>query len=321
MPFTFVVDAVGQSTSSATTSLVGRIESGAYCGPEFISTSQTAGAPSTWIASHGLSSNGGALEWPVPAGDNILVTLNVSAGWVAGQQIQPGTRVYGLGNSSPSATRESIEHLLDTPIAWASLLHETIVSERFENPYELFGLDQDEGVRFYEEELRSRWQKGCRPFVRVRLAGASHLELEMSAQQDTLWLFDGQSRLRLGYHSGHFSHPSFRSAEAVQLHSLARDEADHAWHVLLAWISIWDADDPAFEAKTRELVSYIPGNVNTAAVADALIEKCSYGGLLWREHEDLGWINDGRYSQRNPDSLLSTLSPEEFRRLRDFFHR
>ena len=63
--------------------------------------------------------------------------------------------------------------------------------------------------------------------------------------------------------------------------------------------------------------------VASTAAADTLALTCCNRSVVpdvrWRNDEHLGWINNWRYSQRNPSSEMSLLSPDDFQSIRLFF--
>ncbi|MBX7223643.1 MAG: hypothetical protein K1Y36_27260 [Blastocatellia bacterium] len=123
------------------------------------------------------------------------------------------------------------------------------------------------------------------------------------------------SRILLGCHSGHFSLPSFRLEEVLWL-------AETSGVATLLWLTgTYLEPDQAPAGLVRNLVSRIPAVRRNclAALCDTLADGLTGTNAGWTYDSTLGWINHSRYSQRNPQSHLSLLKPEDFSAIRKFF--
>lgn len=139
-----------------------------------------------------------------------------------------------------------------------------------------------------------------------------------TALQDQLWLGDAHASVLLGYHSGHFSLPALRVAEAAAVAAATRDSV-----LNLLWLTFVHArpdEAAALHALVARAAATLPGlRVAPQRVADALVDRQTSSTLHWWEDPVLGWVNDARYSQRNPASDLSTLRPADHAFIRNWF--
>ena len=73
---------------------------------------------------------------------------------------------------------------------------------------------------------------------------------------------------------------------------------------------IHDPSGPPLEL-ALDLFSYLPGVKPGAAqsMAKAFLDNVTVPDVDWRHDSDLGWINNWRYSQRNPKSTMSASEP------------
>jgi hypothetical protein len=118
-----------------------------------------------------------------------------------------------------------------------------------------------------------------------------------------------------GYDSPHFALPAFRWEELVAL-----DRVHPAvMLLLLPAASIPDTGvdlEPLREAwKRHPLIRAADPMDLTEHVAHKLRQR----RVQWWKDDELGWINDGRYSLRNPGTRMSGFSKGRFERMSAFF--
>jgi len=149
-----------------------------------------------------------------------------------------------------------------------------------------------------------------------------YLELEMARgveYQDRVWIghISGSDRELLGYHSGHFSLPALRTEEA----SWFATQTKFAPSGLLWLSAAYLEGEEYLLALAEECAWRVPGlrRGRKTAMAKALLKNVAVEGLSWTFDSTLGWVNNWRYSQRNPKSALSILKPDGFTYIREFF--
>jgi hypothetical protein len=54
-------------------------------------------------------------------------------------------------------------------------------------------------------------------------------------------------------------------------------------------------------------------------MAETLLRNLTVKDLKWVEDQELGWINNWPYTQRNPSSRLSVLDRADFTYAREYF--
>jgi hypothetical protein len=187
---------------------------------------------------------------------------------------------------------------------------------------EWLGVQVDAANEWYESHVERYILAGRWPYVRVSLPGSRYVELEMAGgveYQDRFWIgqVSGSRRVLMGYHSGHFSLPAFRANEVA---GIAADTEYAASNLL--WLSaayLEAGADPTSLAES--LVARVPGLLpgKEAAMSRAVLESLAVEGLSWTLDPERGWINNGKYSQRNPESRLSVLTLADFSYIRESF--
>jgi hypothetical protein len=309
---------LGTTVSGDESVIRGRLESGAYMGPESILiTSQDGRQCRTHVHSHGMEFPRG---WPIlPEHLETVVILNVPR---LPDGFTPAS-VEGLGVVESAPERVDVTHYLDAIEFWAMQLAFRFTSEQIEDPgLEFLGISAERVDDWYESSISALQSLGRWPYIRLSLPESRYIELEMAASiefQDRFWIghLSGSERVLLGYHSGHFSLPAFRLEEVHWL--AAHFEASPA---PLLWLSATYLDGGVLPVAFAEnLVSRIPGasRAGIRPLAEALLQNITVSDLVWSRHPTLGWVNNWSYSQRNPESPLSILSQSNFSYIRGFF--
>lgn len=316
MPFTLTPTTT--LTNGDETVIRGRLQTGAYFGPETVLIRSRDGREcTTHVHSHEMEHPEG---WPVlPEHGRTVVILYLPR---LPEGFSPAL-VTGLGPLKTVSERVDVSHYLAIPEFWAMQLALHFVADEVDDPaLQFLGVSPDKAEEWYHAHVEALHSSGRWPYVRVPLANAKYVELEMTANveyQDRIWIGDisGSARVLLGYHSGHFSLPAFHVAEVERLASQSPSSASAALWLFATYL---DADAIPL-ALTRELVSRIPGvsKSQITLMADTLLECLTVSGLRWSRDSALGWINNWQHSQRNPRSQLSILTPSDFAYIGGFF--
>lgn len=296
--------------------LKGRVVSGAFFGPESVALRASDGreVPS-FVDSHGMEHPEG---WPVvPEHRQTIVVLTV-ASVDAGLEV---VQIEGIGSVGISTNTVDALRLIEEPAFWVyqSVLH--CQSEEEGDPgLAWFGIDAEAIDAWYVREIQAPSSAGRSLCFRIPLPGSRYIEMEIAGgvePQDRIWIGDDTDRVLLGYHSGHFSLPTMRVEEVSWIASAT----DYSVANLL-WLSTVYVDDTArIRALAERLVAGVPGCAphKRSAMTEALLDNVLVGDVSWSQDARHGWINDGRYSQRNPASGLSILEIRDFDFLRGFF--
>jgi hypothetical protein len=271
--------------------LRGRLQSGAYFGPEYVIVRSRAGEQqTTQILSHALEFTQG---WPVlPEHRETILILRIPA-------IQSDFEIFeltGIGTVAPGQDRIDVTKVLEEPEFWVT---QGLTPE-------WFGLEGDAVEEWFMRRIYDHIEVERWPYVRVELPNSRTIELEMAGgaeHQDRVWIVgSGNRRVLLGYESGHFSRPGLRIKEVCWL----AEQTELAVSNLL-WLQFAYFDDSTDVAPLIEkLVARIPGLLPSmrGAVCHDLHDKMTGEGPAWTLDPKLGWINNGDYSQRNPASTM-----------------
>jgi hypothetical protein len=173
-------------------------------------------------------------------------------------------------------------------------------------------------VRLFE----SHWDSGVWPYVRIGLPGGRYLEIEFAAGvefQNRVWIGIGNApRVLLGYDSGHFSFPTMRIQEVLDL-SLRMDTHPAVPLLLLPGAYLVEGEPFPSEAATQWLLRSPGFQDHYLAPLLHELARNMVSEQKWEFTEQRGWINNGRYSQRNPASGMSILGVDDYRLIRQFF--
>lgn len=316
MPFAF--EPLHSAAEDGALVLRGRLLSGAYFGPEnVVLRSETGATFVSKVRSHGIERPVG---WPVlPEHDRTVLVLTVDAP-PAGFDVR---QVEGVGIVAEGAPRVDISDVLAEPAFWATQVAIHCRPQDIDEPgLDWFGIGAEAANAWYDDHVEAHLRRGVWPFIRVDLQDDRYIELEMAGgveYQDRIWIGQGadHARTMLGYHSGHFSLPALRLAESAWL----AEATSHAASGLL-WLAATYVDPAARPiALAGRLAANVPGlrAEKRRAYVDALLDGLAVEGVTWTRHDTLGWINDSKYSQRNPRSRLGKLTENGFRRIQSFF--
>lgn len=316
MPFVFQVQS--RRDGDGATQLEGRITAGAFFGPERACARDAWGRKAEIrLLGHGLLSPEGWPVRPEHAGTRLRLTVDPLAADFEVVEVQ------GMGAVNAPIHLRDITPLAAQPEFWAPLLARHGTTEHEEDPaLDWLGVDADRASDWHAAHIEPALATGEGLEVRQRVGHAGQtLALRMTAGaalQDQLWLGDANAQVLLGYHSGHFSLHALRVAEAVAMAAATQDPV-----LNLLWLTLVHAspeEATMLHALVAGAAADLPGlRVPPRRVADALVDLQTSPTLRWWHDPVLGWINDARYSQRNPASDLSTLRPADHAFIRDWF--
>lgn len=186
----------------------------------------------------------------------------------------------------------------------------------------LFGVEPDVAFDFYSNELIAPDGTAARlampvtkdASVAVEFAdcGDDGNELRYSITMDS-W----DDWELVGYDSPHFALPAFRweEVEAIGRHQPA------ALLLLLPSVRFGEKEPghsaiDYIENAWRQLNLVSPKAART--ISEHAVENLSGWDLQWSHDPALGWINDGEYSFRNPETRMTPFSRERFQRIASF---
>jgi hypothetical protein len=315
MPFRLQVSNVTSAESTLVVS--GALLEGNYAGPEWVTLCDKSGE---WISAQVLQHEiTHPKSWPVVAGDGSTLILHISLPR-PNFELDTAQAVVGRGALSHNERRTDITSALADPAFWAIQMSLHAASDVLPDPLVAWGFSQEDETRAYQRLLELHWDAGVWPFVRLPINNR-FVEIEFAADvelQERIWLVDSAGRrVLMGYHSGHFSLPSFRIAEVMKLQKSWIAHPSAAL-LLLPGAYICTDDTLPLDAVT-EWVKKIPGI--EAGYVPKLVESLLENrapDLQWKLDERLGWINNSSYSQRNPDGPMSVLGLDDFRFIHQF---
>lgn len=323
MPFKLQIASV--KYCDAEIAISGRLVEGAYAGPEAIVIHGQDGTSVVAIVTH--HSLYLPQDWPVlPSHDTVLnLFINAPTSVFRVDESQP---LIGRGTIFENANKVDISQVLSDPIFWAMQLNERLISEDVEEPSEAyFGVSTDEINRYYYEHLNSRFNAGVWPYIRLPLNETKFVELEFAASieyQERFWIGNLQvpHRVLLGYHSGHFSLPAFRFEEILWFYDVLEclPTIRVATVLLMSACYVEDPSDRLLQL-AMELFSQLPGVKSgiVRSMATAFLENLTVTDVRWEHNSDFGWLNNWRYSQRNPKSTMSVLNRDDFAFISEYF--
>jgi hypothetical protein len=300
-------------------SISGQLVEGTYMGPEAVQLCDQNGRwAHSIITQHSIET---PKDWPVITGDGSTLVFSVAMP-SSEFKLDRSQLVVGQGAVTHNSNRVNISATLDDPAFWAIWMPLHLESERLPEPSLAWGLTDKAANAAYSERFQSLWDSGVWPFVRFELPERRYVEIEYAAgieQQNRVWIgaADGP-RVLLGYDSGHFSFPSMRIEEVLSL--AERMDCHPAAPLLLLAGSYLIENEPFPSDAASRWLRRSPGFQDR--YLDAVLKELAQNvalGLKWESTEKLGWINNGRYGQRNPASTMSIISDKDFRFIGEFF--
>lgn len=224
------------------------------------------------------------------------------------------------------------ESELCKPEFWATHYHELVGDE-----------DRDSGeviqaiFRFAEQELEDYYFTLLRPETEARYLSLAVMEgFSLGVQyvdcgedgtevRYSIKHADWNNWELLGYDSPHFALPVFRWAEisriAQVIEGRSADEAATAVLLLFPATYLSMSDDPS--EVEHEIARHwdrlsLPHQAVEEGLIRRVVERQTVSDINWKEDSRLGWITDGHYSFRNPQTLMATFKLERFARMASF---
>jgi hypothetical protein len=213
-----------------------------------------------------------------------------------------------------------LDDWLRDPLFWAVWYLERIGTEEedsseFLEPF--FGVPKEEVYSYYGREISPG---GEHPPIHIELPFLEGFALGIDFvgepdYEDRYVLRDPElpEPVLLGYHSGHFALPAFRWQEVVcfpaALRAAGMNDSDAEAGLLLFFPGVYlsKEEDPAV---VQEAVAHSWRRFGVAQESGIgeMVQQCVENQSIsvnWRRHRELGWINDGHYSLRNPGSVMA----------------
>jgi hypothetical protein len=127
----------------------------------------------------------------------------------------------------------------------------------------------------------------------------------------------------LGHDSPHFALPAFRWEEVKKIHASVKDKTIAAAAALLVfpatYITVEDSESDVSSHLSQwwKDLPYVKVTNISTLVRDVIANR-TVSEIKWWIDPKLGWINDGRYSFRNPKTLMCEFSETRFERMHQF---
>jgi hypothetical protein len=193
-----------------------------------------------------------------------------------------------------------------------------------ESAWDVWDFTRREADELFVRFFKRHWDDGVWPFIRLPLDDLRYLEIEYAEveemeAQDRVWIGSGDGRrVLLGFESPHFSFPTLRIAELLMIANRLNEHRS-APLLLLRGAYLTAADKPPKDAIRTwlQLVPAIPPESIPGILADLV--KNVVPDVQWRNDPELGWINNGVYSQRNPKREMPLLEKQDFQFIQWFF--
>ena len=126
----------------------------------------------------------------------------------------------------------------------------------------------------------------------------------------------------MGYYSGRTSFLSFRIEEVLWFLGEANTFQHNRMASLLCLTACYLSSMPSSVSKSiKPLISSLPGVEldRVDQMTEGFIENLLVSDGRWEHRHELGWVNNWRHSQRNPESPMSVLRLPDFRFIEGFF--
>jgi hypothetical protein len=245
--------------------------------------------------------------------------------------MRPARRVaepLSLGNTMKRPRLQRDDALTD-PRFWA--MHycmligtEEVDADDFIEPF--FGVSTKEVNDYFLQEFDQRGPDEAWPYLEVPVRGGFTVQAEYAGTPSETRFYinhvDWPEPVALGYDSGHFALPAFRWCEVAAI-GRACTGINAARALLLAFPAVGlRAEDeissvqPMLVEAWRQL-----GVINRERLEEMTGQNMVHrtGEIRWWEDPQLGWINDGRYSFRNPKTLMCDFAKDRFNKVAAFF--
>jgi hypothetical protein len=192
----------------------------------------------------------------------------------------------------------------------------------------IFGVTNDAANEFYSKEFEKvPGVSGDWPRLRIAIGGDYCVDVEYAGEPDyeTRFYINCErwpQAVCLGYQSGHFALPALRWHEVSQIACKASGiEGAQSLLLLFPSVYICGSDDRALvHATLREAWAQLAlaSKIQLDEMIDQTIDYQSIEVKWWTD-ATLGWINDGRYSFRNPKTRMCEFDVTRFSRVQELF--
>jgi hypothetical protein len=332
MPFALTIERVEYQDNEAL--VIGRLTDGHYFGPELIEVPLTNGQTLRSVVT-GMSATGNMTSWPLEPHHEAVLHLTIYNSEKV-HSFKIGSTAKGIGTPSvPEHMREKANGLLAEQLFWTVHYHEHIHDEEHD-PGDLmplfFGRTSEESSQYFMQHVYGESHSFRWPYFTKRLPNQNMVEIGYSENAEfqtrySIATDDPAGPTLMGYESGHFSLPAFRWEEVVLIadsHRSIADAKSAAQCLLLMFPSCWltgrddrEAVKAALSVAWQELgfmrAEHLPRMVEN------IVTNQTIPDVNWTHSEELGWHNNSRYSQRNPDSLLGEMPSHGWKQIASFF--
>jgi hypothetical protein len=218
-------------------------------------------------------------------------------------------------------SRIDVTGSLTDPSFWA--LH---MSTSPESAWDVWDFTRRELDELFIRFFKRYWDDGAWPFIRLPLDDSRYLEVEYAEMeemeaQDRVWIGSGDGRrVLLGFESPHFSFPTLRIAELLMIANRLNEHCSAP--LLLLRGAYLTAADKAPKDAIRTWLQFLPA-IPPSSIPGLLaaLVKNVIPDVQWHKDPELGWINNGVSSQRNPKSKMSLLEKQDFQFIQWFFEK
>ena len=216
MPFRMRVSSVVDKGPEL--SLQGQLVEGSYMGPETVQMCDQNGRwAHSMIIQHSINL---PKDWPVVPGDGSTLILSIAKP-SSEFKLDLSQLVIGDGAVATNSNREDISAILDEPAFWAMEMSLLLYGDELPEPSLAWGATRSEVDKTCIERFQSRWDSGTWPLISIGLPDNRYVEIEYAAgieYQTRVWIGACEGpRVLLGYDSGHFSFPTMRIQELLDL--------------------------------------------------------------------------------------------------------
>lgn len=189
-----------------------------------------------------------------------------------------------------------------------------------------FGVSNKAVNDYFLREFDQRGSNEVWPYLEVPVRGGFTVQVEYAGTTSETRFYinhvDWPEPVCLGYESGHFALPALRWCEVAAIGS-AGTGIDAARALLLVFPAVGlRAEDQRNTVQSALVEAW---GCLTVAKPGRLQETVGQymehrtADIRWWKDPQLGWINDGRYSFRNPKTLMCDFQENRFTRVAEFF--
>lgn len=322
MPFELKISRV--TNASGLPRVSGHLVSGDYYGPGAVEVPLEDGSVfATSIGSMGGDSPKG---WPMLPEHESVLHLDLQERPPVSIRVGAILRGIGIADDSPKG-RVCRSDFLTLPIFWA-VHYWLLIGDGEEDEGELCR----QLLRFYPGEMDEFYVKhfitnsGAKPwpYFRKDVSNGCFIEVEYAEAEEyqvRYKLGDASRMATLGYDSGHFSLPSLRWSELRRVANCLQGK-ERATVMLLMFPGIYVSGPELLEAQAALLCAFADLGLFQQGDPRKLVRNIvgnRTSDSRWSQHPELGWVCDGMYAQRNPESKLSKLTPADFKWIADWF--